>query len=127
VLATAPGLGRYVLERWTELPAVLRSVDSLGELLERDGPHGTDAPAAANALFTYVLLRVQAEEAVRASGVERDLGSLRVNAAQVPFLWRHRAEYRVARLDEHFEFGLDVLLAGLATAPRRRKRPRGRS
>jgi AcrR family transcriptional regulator len=111
VLARAPGLAHYVLLHWLELPAVLRSVDSLGASLE---PHATDAVAAANAVFTYVLMRAQAEEQVRAEGVRRDLGTLRSHRAALPFLWRHRSRYAVARLDEHFTYGLDVILRGLA-------------
>jgi hypothetical protein len=35
---------------------------------------------------------------------------------------KHRAEYEIARVDEHFTYGLDALLAGLATARRTRRR-----
>jgi AcrR family transcriptional regulator len=117
-----PGLARHVLLHWVELPGVLRSLDHLGAALATLGPAGIDAVAASNALFTYVLMRVQAEEVVRFGGLERDLATLGDLAVDVPFLWSHRHEYAVARLDEHFEYGLDALLSGIVTAHRRSRR-----
>jgi AcrR family transcriptional regulator len=110
VFERAAGLPQYVLLHWLDLAAVLRSVDSLGAAMER---HSADPVAAANAVFTYVLMRAQAEESVRVRSVRRDLATLRSHRQEVPFLWRNRSRYAVARLDEHFTFGLDVILRGL--------------
>lgn len=120
VFAQAPGLARHVLLRWIHLPPVLVALDSLVATLDRDGPPGCDAVAGANAIFTHVLMRAQSEESVRADGVQRDLSTLRSHRAHLPNLWAHRDEYQHARLDEHFAYGLDALLAGLGSARRGR-------
>lgn len=118
VLSRAAGLAGHVLLNWVRLPRVLIALDGLVTLLEDDGPPGVDAVAAANALLMQALMRAQAEEAVRDSGLRRDLATMRSLRAQVPALWEHRDEYRLARLDEHFGYGLDALVAGLASSQR---------
>jgi AcrR family transcriptional regulator len=120
-LTAYPGLAHHVLLHWVRLPRILAVVDQLGTTLA-EGPLGIDAVAASNAVFTYTLMRVQAEEAVRFGSVERDLSALVKQAKELPFLWANREEYAVARLDEHFAYGLDALLDGLATAHRKRRR-----
>lgn len=120
VFGEAPGLARHVLLGWIHLPRVLAAVDSLVATLDRDGPPGCDAVAGANAILMHVLMRAQAEESVRVDGVQRDLSTLRSHRARLPHLWAHRDEYRRARLDEHFTYGLDALLAGIASARRER-------
>jgi AcrR family transcriptional regulator len=117
VFASAPGLARFVLRHWTELPSVLAAVDSMGSMFEGAGPEGTDAVAAANTVFSYVLMRAQAEETLGSEGRSRTLVALREHRDKLPFLWEHRDEYSVARMDEHFRYGLDVILAGLASTP----------
>jgi hypothetical protein len=107
-----PGLSRLVLLRWFELPSVLDMVEALLEVLQRDGREGFDLVAAANSLFAYVLSRGELEEAVRASGVRRALPWHNGHAPR-PLLNSLRDEYEVARLDEHFDFGLELLLSGL--------------
>lgn len=119
VIARVPGLAHHVLLHWIDLPAVLASLESLVGTMERDAPIGVDAVAGANALLTYVLMRAQAEERVRGQGQERDLSTLRSRREELPHLWKHRQEYQRARLDEHFAYGLDALLAGIATTQRR--------
>ena len=118
VLIRTPGLARHVLLDWVHLPRVLIALDRLATLLERSGPAGVDPVAGANAVLVHVLMRAQSEEAIRASGIDRDLSTVRSMRSQVPFLWAHRAEYRRARLDEHFAYGLDALLHGLGAARR---------
>jgi AcrR family transcriptional regulator len=118
VLSRAPGLASHVLLNWIRLPRVLIVLDGLVTTLQDDGPAGVDAVAAANALLMQVLMRAQAEEAVRDSGLRRDLSTLRSLRARVPALWERRDEYRLARLDAHFDYGLDALLAGLASSQR---------
>jgi AcrR family transcriptional regulator len=114
VLARTPGLARFVLVEWVHLPRVLGALDSLVGLLEDHGPPDCDPVAAANAVLMHVLMRAQAEESVRHSGIERDLSTLRRHRHACPRLWRHRDEYRVAQIDRHFSYGIHTLLAGLA-------------
>jgi len=117
-LAPHPGLPRFVLLHWTALPPVLRAVDGLARMLGDEGPDGLDVVAATNAVFAYVLARAQIEQELRRAGVDRDLHVLAGLAREAPFLWAHREEYAVARVDEHFAFGLDALLAGVAGSSR---------
>ena len=111
-LIDVPGLARLVLLRWFELPALLDMVEALLEVFHREGLEGFDLVAAANSLFSYVLSRGELEEAVRASGVRRSL-PWENDGAPRPLLNSLRGEYQVARLDEHFDFGLELLLRGL--------------
>lgn len=111
-LIDVPGLSRVVLLRWFELPSLLDVVEGLLEVFHRVGLDGFELVAAANSLFAYALSRGQLEEAVRVTGVHRalpwhDSGSSR------PLLNSQRGQYEVARLDEHFDFGLELLLTGL--------------
>jgi len=108
-LTPYPGLARHVLQHWTELDRPLAVVEQL--LGARDDV------AAANAVFTYVLMRVDAEQAIRAAGtVQRRLRRL---GPDHPRLRANAAQYAVARFDEHFAHGLDALLLGLAKGPAR--------
>jgi TetR/AcrR family transcriptional regulator, tetracycline repressor protein len=108
-LAEVPGLPRLVSIRWFELPPLLDLVESLLQVFAHAGQDGFELVAAANALFSYVLARGELEEAVRSAGVDRSLswGTSR------PLLTSLRREYEVARLDEHFDYGLGLLLRGL--------------
>lgn len=108
----APGLSRLVLIGWFEVPALLDVVEDLLEVFRRIGRDGFELVAAANSLFSYVLSRGELEEAVRAAGVNRALPWDDVGASR-PLLKAQRGEYEVARLDEHFDFGLELLLRGL--------------
>jgi hypothetical protein len=111
-LIDVPGLSRLVLIRWFELPSLLDMVEALLEVFSRVGLEGFDLVAAANSLFSYVLSRGELEEAVRARGVRRALPWENGDAPR-PLLNSLRGEYEVARLDEHFDFGLELLLRGL--------------
>lgn len=119
-----PGLATLVLTGWTQLAPCVLMVNGLGAMLELDGPNGIDAVAGSNALLTYVLARVQAEEAVGAQGLVRDLSSWDELGSDAAFMNAHRAEYEIARIDEHFTYGLDALLRGLSSARRRGRRAR---
>lgn len=120
-LTPYPGVARHVLLHWTELPPVLAVVEQLLAAAPPTPAH--DAVAASNAVFTYVLLRVDAEQAfVRGHHLHRSLEHL---GDDLPLLRAHADEYATARLDEHFSYGLDALLAGLVSARRRRTRSRG--
>ncbi len=101
-----------MLLRWYELPSVLDVVEALLDVFHRVGLEAFELVAAANSLFSYVLARGELEEAVRASGVRRAL-PWNDGGALHPLLNSLRGEYEVARLDEHFDFGLELLLRGL--------------
>jgi AcrR family transcriptional regulator len=118
-LAAHPGTARHLLLHWTEEPRALDVVEQL--LATCTGAGAADAVAAANAVFTYTLMRVEAEQAVRAGGVRRRLARLEEH----PLLRANAGEYAVARVDEHFAFGLDALLAGIDRARRRGRGRRG--
>jgi TetR/AcrR family tetracycline transcriptional repressor len=119
-----PGLARHVLTSWVHLPRVVVMIDGLATMLEAEGPAGVDAVAASNALFTYVLARVQAEEAVGEQGLARDLAGWEQLSEDAPFMVSHRLEYEVAQVEEHFAYGLDALIAGLAATRRKDRRAR---
>jgi AcrR family transcriptional regulator len=109
-LRGCPGLAHHVLLHWFELPRTLEVVEALLAAAEDLGLRGFEAVAAGNAVFTYVLMRVDLEESLRAGNVlKRRLPALR----GLPRLSKNAAEYRVARVDAHFEYGLDLLLEGL--------------
>jgi AcrR family transcriptional regulator len=110
VLRSCPGLAHHLLLHWFHLPRALQVVESMLAAAEDLGLQGFAAVAAGNAVFTYVLMRVELEEALREGNVlQRRLPALR----GLPRLARNAAEYRVARVDAHFEFGLNLLLEGL--------------
>jgi AcrR family transcriptional regulator len=111
-LVDVPGLARLVLLSWFELPPLLDVVEGLLHVFNAVGLDGFELVAAGNSLFSYVLARVELEEAVRASGVRRSL-SWAEGRAKRPLLESLRDEYEVARLDEHFDFGLQLLIDGL--------------
>jgi AcrR family transcriptional regulator len=110
MLRTCGGLAHHLLLHWFELPRALEVVESLLAAAERLGLHGFEAVAASNAVFTFVMMRVQLEESLRKANVlQRKLPALR----GLPRLAKNAAEYRVARVDAHFEYGLTLLLDGL--------------
>lgn len=115
VLAAHPGSARLLLRAWTEHPRALEVVEQL-----LGAARGLPDPvAASNAVFAYVLMRVEAEEALRTTGgLRRQLRALGAGKDRFPLLWANAAEYSVARVDEHFAFGLDALLAGVARRSR---------
>lgn len=111
-LIDVPGLSRLVLLHWFELAPLLDVVEALLEVFHDVGLEGFELVAAANSVFSYVLARGELEEAVRASGARRSL-PWQDGEARRPLLNSLRGEYEVARLDEHFAFGLDLLLTAL--------------
>lgn len=111
-LLAVPGLPGVMIARWFALPPMLDTVEGLLALFSHEGRAGFDLVAAANALFSYVLARAELEEAVRAAGVHRTLASAE-SRSEYPLLHSLRDHYTVARLDEHFDFGLRLMLGGL--------------
>lgn len=128
ILARYPGAAHKLLTCWFELGPMLRQVEGLVRTALRGGLRGFEAVAAANGVLTYVLMRVEAEATVRrAAVVERALRDVRRRPASFPLLHEHLAHYETARFDEHFAYGLDVLLRGIEVrnhADTRRKRSR---
>jgi AcrR family transcriptional regulator len=120
VLVKYPGAAQYLLTRCFELTPMLVQVEALLSAALRSGRRGFDAVAAANAVLMYVLMRVEAETAVRRAGsVKRRLRDVRANPRAFPALHEHVAHYEIARFDEHFTYGLEVLLAGQGAKPRK--------
>ena len=119
-LGRHPGYAQFAVEHWFEVPALLITVEQLLEVAEAGGFTGRDMVAAANLVFTYVLTRVELEESIRQAGtLRRRVGVVR-RSADVARLRANLAEYRVARTDQHFTYGLETLLAGLAWRVRTR-------
>lgn len=108
-----PGVAAHLLTGWFECPPMLDRIEQLLALVARGGIEGFDAVATTNALLMYVLMRSEAERAVRTAGVVRR--SLRTGAAgrDHPRLRALSEHYTTARFDLHFEFGLAALIAGL--------------
>ena len=114
-LCRRPGLAAYVVAHWTELPAWLDIVERLLDVAAEDGREGAAAVATVNAVFAYVLVRAQLHDGL-ADAPRRRLQPLRDEPDRYPRLRRSRPEFTRARVDEHFRFGLDALLAGLGLA-----------
>lgn len=120
VLSSYPGVAQHVLTRCFELRPMLKQVEALLRAALESGRRGFEAVASANAVLMHVLMRVEAETAVRRAGsVRRALREVRAQPRSYPALHEHLAHYEVARFDEHFEYGLSVLLAGQRAARER--------
>jgi hypothetical protein len=122
VLADHPGFAHHFLVTWFELPAGLELTESLLAVAEDAGRTGFEAVATANAVLTFVLMRVQLEESIRAASVStRHLALPRTAGPALPRLRANIDQYTTARSDDHFTWGLDHLLRGiLGRAPARR-------
>jgi AcrR family transcriptional regulator len=116
MLTRYPGLARYLLLRGFELEDALDGVEGLLGVAADAGLTGFECVAAANAVFTYVLMRVEAETSVRAARVvTRSLRPVRRDPQRYPLARRYESEFTTARFDDHFTFGLDALLQRVAT------------
>lgn len=114
VLAAYPGTAAHILPRCFELKAMLVHIEALLSAALHSGRRGFEAVAAANAILMYVLMRVEAETSVRRTGSShRALRHVRANPGSFPALSAHVAHYEVARVDEHFAYGLDIVLASM--------------
>jgi AcrR family transcriptional regulator len=119
-LLAYPGFAHHLLLHWFELPRALVQVEELLAVVEELDLRGFEGVGAANAIFTFVIMRVELEEALRgAKALRRRIAGLRRSPESLPRLRRNLAEYETAKVDEHFAYGLSLLLDGLA---RRRKR-----
>ena len=119
VLATCPGVVRHVLLHWFESPRMLDVVESLLAVADDAGLTGFEAVASANAVLMFVLMRVEAEHAVREGGaMVRELSPVDDAASRLPLLAANRDNCTIARIDEHFNYGLRVVLNGIAARGR---------
>ena len=120
MLAAAPGFSHHLLVHWFELRDALERIEHLLAAAEETGLEGFEEVAAANAVFTFVLMRVQLEEALRGAGaLRRTLSGLKKTQARLRRLEAHAREYQTAKTDAHFDYGLKLILDGIA---RRRRR-----
>lgn len=116
-LGRYPGLAHDLLLHWFESEAAVDIVESLLTVAADAGLEGFACVAAANAVFMYVLMRVDAEMSVRAARVvTRRLRPVADDPARYPLAHIHASEFTTARLADHFAYGLDALLVGVAVA-----------
>jgi AcrR family transcriptional regulator len=117
MLSRYPGLAHHLLLHWFESAATIDVVESLLAVARDAGLDGFACVAAANAVFMYVLMRVDAEMAVRtARVVTRKLRPVADDPARYPLAHAYASEFTTARLTDHFAYGLDALLTGISAA-----------
>lgn len=117
-LAAYPGAAAHLMTNWFTLPAVLDTLEDLLAAAEDSGLRGFDAVALVNSIFMFVLMRVEAEQAIRSAGVVRRTLAFEGSARPLRRLRANARFYEVAELDAHFDYGLDLILHGV----RRRRR-----
>ncbi len=117
-LGRYPGVAGHLLTMWFESPAMLERIDDLLGLVGEQGLDGFEAVAVTNAVFTYVLMRCEAERAVRTAGVVRRTLSAAGASRPLDRLNALAPYYTTAQFDAHFEFGLRSLIAGMPLAAR---------
>jgi AcrR family transcriptional regulator len=106
------GAGSMLLMAWFEVPEVLRVIERLLDVVYLGGMRDFEAVAAVNAVFMYVLMRAEAEQAIRGAGAAQR--ALKLAGADLPRLSALSEHYTTARFDLHFDYGLRVLLDGIA-------------
>jgi AcrR family transcriptional regulator len=109
-LAPLTGLATYVIHEWTELPRWLAVVDTLLGIADDEGITGTEAVLTVNAVFSYVLARAQMLDSVNPL---RRLQPLEDLPNRFPHIRAELQDFRTARTDAAFRFGLDALCRGL--------------
>lgn len=115
VLLDHPGAAGHLLIVWFEVPAMLQCTEDLLDVVHDEGLRDFEAVAAVNAVVMYVLMRGEAEQAVRNAGAVKRALKLAAVESPLPHLTALAAHYTTARFDLHFEYGLDVLLNGIAS------------
>jgi AcrR family transcriptional regulator len=105
------GLATYVAAHWTELPRWLDIVESLLGSAHSEGITGPTAVASTNAVFAYVLARVQLREA--AMPTRRGLVPVRQEPSRYPHVTANRSEFARCEADRHFAIGLDAIVSGV--------------
>lgn len=114
-LSPFPGLAAHLLTVWFEVPTLLGMIEDLLDVACDGGLDGFEAVAAVNALFTYVLMRAEAEQTVRTAGAVKRSLALAASRRPLPRLRSLASYYTTAELDRHFEYGLQTLLSGIGS------------
>jgi AcrR family transcriptional regulator len=109
-----PGAAAYLLTTWFEVSPTLLAIERLLEIVHSAGLEDFEAVAAVNAVFMYVLMRSEAEQTVRRAGTVKRSLQVAVVEGSLPRLSALMEHYTTARFDLHFEYGLQVLLDGIA-------------
>lgn len=112
-LDALPGLAGYVIREWSELSGWLSIIEAFLAQAAREGLEGGEAVATVNAVFAYVLARAQLADSVTK---ERALGPVIADPSSYPHIEENLSEFRSAKTEEAFTFGLEALIAGLARA-----------
>ena len=120
-LAEFPGVAGWLLTHWFDSPAMLERIEGLLALVTTHSLDGFDAVATTNAVFTYVLMRCEAEQQVRSAGVVKRNLRLASATHPLPHLTALASHYTTAEFDAHFEFGLHALVRGM-NLPKGKKR-----
>jgi AcrR family transcriptional regulator len=108
-----PGVPAHLLTAWFNLAPMLSLVEDLLDRVHDAGLAEFEAVAAVNAVFMFVLMRAEAEQTVRTAGVARRALRLSTAGRDLPRLRTLSSHYTTAEFDRHFEYGLDVLIAGI--------------
>jgi AcrR family transcriptional regulator len=108
-----PGVPAHLLTAWFNLAPSLGLVEDLLDRAHDAGLTEFEAVAAVNAIFMFVLMRAEAEQTVRTAGVARRALRLSAVGRDLPRLRSLSSHYTTAEFDRHFEYGLDVLIAGI--------------
>jgi AcrR family transcriptional regulator len=119
VLGTHAGVAEHLVTNWFKLPSSLEQIEALLAAIQPAKLSDFDQVAAVNAVFMFVLMRVHAEQAVRDAKVSRRTLHLSSSPGEFPHLQRLATHYRVAEIDTHFAYGLDVVLNGLVATSKK--------
>jgi AcrR family transcriptional regulator len=112
-LRSFPGIPAHLLTAWFNLAPMLGLVEDLLDRVHDAGLAEFEAVAAVNAVFMFVLMRAEAEQTVRTAGVAKRALQLSAVGRELPLLQSLSSHYTTAEFDRHFEYGLDVLIAGI--------------
>jgi AcrR family transcriptional regulator len=111
-LGRYPGLPSYVISEWTELPRWLDIVETFLRRADSEGIEGSQAVAAVNAIYAYVLVRCQVRDTASAAP-RRRLAPVQHERDRYPLIRHNIAEFTTAKTDKHFAIGLDLITNGL--------------
>jgi AcrR family transcriptional regulator len=112
-LVQFPGVAGQLLTGWFESVPMLERVEDLLALVGAHDIDGFAAVAVTNAVFSYVLMRAEAERRVRSAGVVKRRLRTAGSSKDLPRLRSLANHYTTAEFDVHFEFGLNALIAGM--------------
>lgn len=112
-LSRFAGVAGRLLTAWFDCGPMLERLEDLLALVAEHGIEGYEAVAVTNALFTYVLMRGEAERQVRSAGVVRRRLRRASGGRELTRLQSLSQHYTTAQFDAHFEFGLGALIAGM--------------